>query len=300
MTKSPLEITNLTKRYGHFTAVNNLSFSIKPGEIFGLLGPNGAGKTTIISCITTLEEPTEGSIEIFGTNNTTNPSLAKSQFGCVPQELIHHSYFSVKQILIFHSLYYGIKHASAHIDYLLHKLDLFDHRKKLVSQLSGGMKRRLLIAKALVHKPKLILLDEPTAGVDVELRHNLWELILTLKNDGASILLTTHYLEEAEKLCDRIGIIQNGSLIKLDSTQELIKTMGIRIITVMLTSPLPPIAHDYLKSQTDDWLLFHAPQNFTLSQLLVDLKLSNSSFSDISIQEGHLENIFTSILKDNK
>ncbi|MDN3504192.1 MAG: ABC transporter ATP-binding protein [Rhabdochlamydiaceae bacterium] len=292
----PLKINNLTKRYGDFVAVNDLSFSIKPGEIFGLLGPNGAGKTTTISCITTLEEPTQGSIEIFGKNNIDHPNLAKSKFGCVPQELIHHSYFSVKQILKFHSLYYGVRHANSHIEYLLHKLDLFEHRNKLVSHLSGGMKRRLLIAKALVHKPKLILLDEPTAGVDVELRHSLWDLILTLKNDGASILLTTHYLEEAEKLCDRIGIIQNGSLIKLASTKELIDSMGIRIISVMLSAPLASINHPYLHSQTNALLIFHAPQNFTLSTLLSDLQLCNSAFSDISIQEGQLENIFTSIL----
>lgn len=297
MSNTPLAIKNLTKSYADFLAVDDISFTINQGEVFGLLGPNGAGKTTTISCITTLENQTSGSISVFGNDTQKSSAKAKSLLGCVPQELIHHGYFTLNEIMHFYASYYGIAHPGAHIDYILHKLDLFQHRNKLVQQLSGGMKRRLLIAKSLVHKPKLILLDEPTAGVDVELRHNLWDLILQLRSEGVSILLTTHYLEEAEKLCDRLAIIQNGRLLKTASKSELIQDMGMRTISLHLKGSIPSVKHPHLTEQTEAKLTFRAPQTFTVSDLLRELKLSYDCFSDISIQEGNLEDIFTSILK---
>ncbi|MCF7806398.1 MAG: ABC transporter ATP-binding protein [Simkaniaceae bacterium] len=296
MIHPPLKVDHLIKKYGPNTAVQDISFELREGEIFGLLGPNGAGKTTTISCITTLEEPSSGHIEIFGKDNIKEARAAKFLLGCVPQELIHHGYFTVKEIMHFHASYYGLVHVDARIDDLLKKIDLYHHRGKLISQLSGGMKRRLLIAKALIHNPKLLLLDEPTAGVDVELRHNLWDLIFQLKEEGVSILLTTHYLEEAEKLCDRLGIIRNGKLIKVTPKLELIHTMGIRTITLFLTKPIHSIHHPHLYRQTEKELVFKAPQAFSVSNLLEDIQLSHHAFSDISVEEGKLEDIFTQIL----
>ncbi|MES2962917.1 MAG: ABC transporter ATP-binding protein, partial [Bdellovibrionota bacterium] len=173
----PIRITDLVKDYGSLRAVDHVSFEMKPGEIFGLLGPNGAGKTTLISTLVTLEEPTEGKVEIFGLDVTKEPERIKMLTGFVPQELIHHGYFDVEEIMEFHSGYFGRRKNKERIDWLLQKLSLYDHRKKKVKQLSGGMKRRLLIAKALVHEPKLLLLDEPTAGVDIELREQLWRFV---------------------------------------------------------------------------------------------------------------------------
>ncbi|NRA90934.1 MAG: ABC transporter ATP-binding protein, partial [Simkaniaceae bacterium] len=218
---TPLKIKNLTKSYGKVVAVDDASFEIHPGEVFGLLGPNGAGKTTIISNIVTLQAFSKGVIEVFGIDIQKNPRLAKSHIGFVPQELIHHGFFSVEEILKYNASYFGIPLDKDHLKYLLDKLHLYHHRKKLVNQLSGGMKRRLLIIKALMHKPKLLLLDEPTAGVDIELRASLWKFIQELKKDNLSILLTTHYLEEAERLCDRIGILNQGVLKKVDTTAKM-------------------------------------------------------------------------------
>ena len=212
MKLSPLKVVNLKKSYGSVHAVNGVSFELNEGEIFGLLGPNGAGKTSIISTIVTLEKPTSGTVEVFGRDVRKDPRFTSTQTGLVPQELINHGYFTLEEILHFHSGYYGIAKNQERIDYLLNKLSLYEHRNKRVRQLSGGMKRRLLIAKALVHSPKLLLLDEPTAGVDIELRETLWSFVRELQKEGMSILLTTHYLEEAEELCDRVAIIDRGEV----------------------------------------------------------------------------------------
>lgn len=297
MTQLALNIQQLFKRYGSSDAVHNLSFSIKPGEVFGLLGPNGAGKTTTISCITTLEKPSSGHIEIFGIDNQKKPDQAKKLFGCVPQELIHHGYFTTEKILEFHALYHGILNAKKSIDELLHKLHLHPHRNKLVSQLSGGMKRRLLIAKALVHRPKLLLLDEPTAGVDVELRHNMWDLILKLREEGSSILLTTHYLEEAEKLCDRIGVLQTGKLLTCSFTQDLLETNGGRTITLTLQKSPSQFNHPFLVKNTQEQLVFQVPQKYPFSQLLKEIPIDVNTIQDISTKECRLEDIFTKLLQ---
>ena len=188
-----LIINELVKNYGAVAAVNNVSFSVDKGEIFGLLGPNGAGKTSIISIITTLEKPSQGQVQVFGHNVVTDSLITKKQVGVVHQEVINSGFFDVEEILNFQSGYYGKRKNKERIDYLLHKLALYPHRHKKVKQLSGGMKRRLMIAKALVHEPQLLLLDEPTAGVDIELRETLWDFVRELRQQGISILLTTHY-----------------------------------------------------------------------------------------------------------
>ncbi|MCB0357844.1 MAG: ABC transporter ATP-binding protein, partial [Bdellovibrionales bacterium] len=240
----PLQVIELVKNYKNVEAVKNVSFQIQPGEIFGLLGPNGAGKTSIISCAVTLEQPTSGNIKIFGHDVQKEPKLAKYKMGIVPQELIHHGFFNTREILEIHSGYYGLINNRKRIDYLLQKLGLWEHREKKVRQLSGGMKRRLLVAKALVHQPKLLLLDEPTAGVDIELRESLWKFVRELQKEGVSVLLTTHYLEEAEELCDRVGILNSGKLIRVGETHQLIKELTHRRVSFNLRNSQLNLEHE--------------------------------------------------------
>ncbi len=289
----PLRIKNLTTKYDKLVAVDDVSFEIQPGEVFGLLGPNGAGKTTIISNIVTLQAPTSGTIEVFG----KPPPLAKKEVGFVPQELIHHGFFSVEEILKFHASYFGLSLDRPYLKYLLEKLHLWHHRKKMVSQLSGGMKRRLLIVKALLHKPKLLLLDEPTAGVDIELRASLWQFILELKKENLSILLTTHYLEEAERLSDRIGILDHGHLGKIDTTQKLLEKHSSKKVTLALTKPLPSLSHPFLKGQSDHHLDFQMPNDTPLSKLFAEIKIPLDAIQDINIKVGTLEDVMHNVLK---
>ncbi len=233
---SALEIKDLKKVYPSGTeALKGVSLSIRPGEIFGLLGPNGAGKTTLINSITTLEKPSSGTIEVFGQSVLQDPMSTKKLLGVVHQEVINTGFFDLREILEFMSGFYGIEKNDDRISFLLDRLGLKAHEGKKIKQLSGGMKRRLMIAKALVHSPKLLLLDEPTAGVDVELRESLWKFVGELKQQGMTILLTTHYLEEAEKLCDRIGIINKGELIYCGTPNEVIKMYATKKLVVKTT-----------------------------------------------------------------
>lgn len=293
---TPLKITHLEKKYGKLVAVDNVDFEIKPGEVFGLLGPNGAGKTTIISSIVTLQAPTKGNIEVFGIDIQKKPDVAKAFIGFVPQELIHHGFFSVEEILKFHANYYGIKVNKDYLQYLLEKLHLWHHRKKIVNQLSGGMKRRLLIVKALIHQPKILLLDEPTAGVDIELRASLWDFIQELKENKMSILLTTHYLEEAERLCDRIGILNHGQLQRVDSTEKLLKEHSSKKITLILSQPVNTISHPNLMRQNDHYLDFKIPNEMPLNHLFKEAKIPLENIQDINIKVGTLEDVMHNIL----
>lgn len=293
----PLEITNLRKAYkgGTVEAVKGVSFTVNPGEIFGLLGPNGAGKTTIISTITTLEKPSDGSVKVFGVEVSEDPMFTKKQIGVVHQEVINSGFFDVEEILKFHSGYYGIRKNTERIHYLLQKLSLFEHRNKKVKQLSGGMKRRLMIAKALVHNPRLLLLDEPTAGVDIGLRENLWKFVEELRDGGMSILLTTHYLEEAEQLCDRVGIINSGSLVALGNTKEIIRQYSHKRIRVILTEKYEVVT-PYLVETVGEEYLFVVPQNKALGEFLSEVGIPTALIKDIQIEEGDLEEAFLKIV----
>ncbi len=292
----PLQVKDLSKDYGSFRAVNQVSFDLMPGEIFGLLGPNGAGKTTIISTITTLEKPTSGSIHIFGLDISKKSKIAKTKLGIVPQELINHGYFSVEELLHFHSGYYGLFKNTSRIEYLLEKLSLIAHRKKKVRELSGGLKRRFLIAKALVHNPKLLILDEPTAGVDITLRTELWDFVLELKEQGTTILLTTHYLEEAENLCDRIAFIDHGKIVKIGHTKELIDQLTKREVSFSFRSPITKLIHPQLTEQSTHSARFTLSQTQNIGELLHDINIDLKQLKDISIKEGNLENAFTRII----
>lgn len=293
----PLEISDLRKSYkgGTVEAVKGVSFTVKPGEIFGLLGPNGAGKTTIISTITTLERPSSGTVKVFGVDVCKDPMFTKRQIGVVHQEVINSGFFDVEEILTFHSGYYGIRNNKERIHFLLEKLSLFEHRRKKVKQLSGGMKRRLMIAKALVHNPKLLLLDEPTAGVDIRLREDLWRFVQELRDEGMSILLTTHYLEEAQQLCDRIGIINLGSLVVLGDTKEIIRQYTHKKIRVSLTEEFP-VRSAHLVEMTGTECLFIVPQEKALGEFLAECSIPPQLIKDVHIEEGDLEEAFLKVV----
>lgn len=289
----PLEIQDLRKRYegSSVEAVKGVSFTVKGGEIFGLLGPNGAGKTTIISSITTLEDPTSGLVKVFGVDVMKDPLFTKRQIGVVHQEVITSGFFDVEEILKFHSGYYGLRKNTERIHFLLQKLALYEHRHKKVKQLSGGMKRRLMIAKALVHNPKLLLLDEPTAGVDIGLREDLWRFVQELRSEGMSILLTTHYLEEAEQLCDRVGIINLGSVVCLGNTKEIIQQYTHKKIRILLSESYP-LKSPYLVEVVGKEYSFVVPQDKPLGDLMNEVGVPTSLLCDVKIEEGSLEDAF--------
>ena len=292
-----LEIKNVVKKYNSFKAVDNVSFSIKEGEIFGLLGPNGAGKTTLISTIMTLEKLTSGDISICGYDIKTHDRLAKSITGFVPQELIVHGYFTTEEVIKFYSGFCGVWPKQERIDFLLKKLLLWDHRNKKVRQLSGGMKRRLLIAKSLVHSPKLLLLDEPTSGVDLDLRNSIWKFVKELKKQGTSILFTTHYLEEAEQLCDRVAFIHHGKIRHIGETKDLISNLTTRELNLKLKKQ-PNKKHPYYYKEKGEYSAFMVPHNFKLSNIIKELNLSLDDIDDIKIKEGSLEDVFKQVLKE--
>lgn len=278
-----LEVKNLKKTYQSKTeALKGVSFEIKEGEIFGLLGPNGAGKTTLINTITTLEKPTLGSVHVFGKCVETESDSTKRLIGVVHQEIINTGFFDLYEILDFVSGFYGIQKNDVRINYLLEKLGLKVHASKKIKQLSGGMKRRLMIAKALVHSPKMLLLDEPTAGVDVELRESLWKFVEELKKAGVTILLTTHYLEEAEKLCDRIGIINKGELIFCGTPREVIRKYATKKVQLKLKNDK---SFDLVESAA-----------LSINEILSKHNISFSEVVDINVTDGKLEEAFTRVV----
>ena len=219
---SAISFKHLTKHYGSLVALNDVSLEIEEGEFFGLLGPNGAGKTTLISILAGLCRPTAGSVEVMGHDVQADFREARRLLGIVPQELVFDPFFTVRETLQFQSGYFGIKNNGEWIDEILHHLGLADKANKNMRVLSGGMKRRVLVAQALVHRPPVIVLDEPTAGVDVELRQSLWKFISRLNQEGHTIVLTTHYLEEAQELCGRIAMLKKGQIVALDTTANLL------------------------------------------------------------------------------
>lgn len=297
-TQSALSIEKLSHSYGTHRALVDVNLEVYPGEVFGLLGPNGAGKTTLISNLVTLQQPTQGRLKVFGIDVVKRPKQAKAMIGFVPQELVHHGFFTALEVLRYHAMFYGVKRSEADLKELLSRLQLWTHRHKLVNQLSGGMKRRLLIAKALLHRPKLLLLDEPTAGVDVELRLALWKFIGELKESGMAILLTTHYLEEAERLCDRIGILERGQLKRIDCTKQLLREHSSKKVTFILTQTLPKVTHPLVKSQGEFHIDFHMPNEMPLLQVIEEVGIPFNLIQDINVKVGTLEDVMENVLND--
>lgn len=295
--KKALEMQNLKKNYGETEAVKGVSFHIREGEIFALLGPNGAGKTSTISVITSLEKPSSGSVHIFGKDIGLESKTVKSLVGCVPQEVVSHGFFTVQEVLFFVSGYYGLKDNKKRIDALLERLGLWPHKDKKIPHLSGGLKRRFMIAKALVHAPKLLLLDEPTAGLDLELRSSLWQFVRQLnKEDGVSILLTTHYLEEAEHLCDQVGILDHGLLKKSGPIKDLIKELTLRRVVLKLSQPVGRLESPYLINQSDRQIVLKLPYSLGVGEVMEGLKMDSKNIFDIEVQEGDLEEVFINVV----
>lgn len=291
-----LEIKNVTKSYGSLKAVDQVSFSINKGEIFGLLGPNGAGKTSLISTVMTLERMDSGQILVCGHDVEKEPSLVKSLTGFMPQDIIVHGYFTVREVVKFYSGFCGVWPDSDRIDSLLKRMALWEQRDSKVRTLSGGMKRRLLIVKALVHSPRLLLLDEPTAGVDISLRNSLWEFIKEIKRES-SILFTTHYLEEAEKLCDRVAFIHKGKIRQIGSTRELISSLTARKLLIKFRGD-KKIASPYHSGQSGGYEVFALPRSFSAGKLLKELNVDMSAIEDLKIKEGSLEDVFNQVMEE--
>jgi ABC-2 type transport system ATP-binding protein len=240
-----LQLEHLEKRYGALRALSDVSLSIPPGEIFALLGPNGAGKTTLIGAVCGLVQKSAGKVWLFGTDTDKDAVTPRYQVGLVPQEVNFDPFFTVAESLRIQLGYYGKRPDEARVREVLEALQLSDKADATTRALSGGMRRRLLIAKALVHRPRLVFLDEPTAGVDVELRQQLWAYVRRLREEGTTVILTTHYLEEAEELADRVGVIDKGQLLLVEGKAQLLERMGEKKLTVTLSRPvaaLPPAA----------------------------------------------------------
>ncbi len=291
-----LEVKNVVKSYGSLKAVDQVSFDIGPGEIFGLLGPNGAGKTTLISTVMTLEKMDSGRIQVCGHDVEKEPAITKSLIGFMPQDIIVHGYFTVREVVKFYSGFCGVWPDSGRMDYLLKKMALWEQRDSKVRTLSGGMKRRLLIVKALVHSPRLLLLDEPTAGVDIQLRNALWSFIKEIKTE-TSILFTTHYLEEAEQLCDRVAFIHKGKIRQIGQTQDLISHLTARKILIKFNKPRA-IDSKYHSGQNKGYDVFLLPYSFSAGRLLKELSLNMSDIEDLKVREGSLEDVFNRITEE--
>ncbi len=294
-----ISFQNVSKTYptpqGPFRALDNVSLDIQPGEFFGLLGPNGAGKTTMISVLAGLARATSGRVLVQGSDVQIDYAAARRKLGIVPQELVFDPFFSVREALRFQSGYFGVKNNDAWIDELLHSLGLSDKTNANMRQLSGGMKRLVLVALALVHKPPIIVLDEPTAGVDVELRQTLWQFIAGLNKAGSTVLLTTHYLEEAEALCGRIAMLKRGRVVALDSTSELLKAASGNVLVFKTDSPLPPeIA---AKARVTGRVVQLATQDsHDIEHHLAALRQAKVEVQDIEIRRADLEDVFLRVM----
>tara|TARA_Y100000814_G_scaffold274803_1_gene233756 strand:- start:24 stop:926 length:903 start_codon:yes stop_codon:yes gene_type:complete len=291
-----IEIQSLRKTYDTGDkALKGIDLNIKQGSFFGLLGPNGAGKTTTIGILTGLVNKTSGSAKILGHDIITDFKPARKSIGLSPQEINLDVFFSVRQILLFQAGYYGVpqKLAEDRVDTILKKLDLYHKRNETSRHLSGGMKRRIQIAKALVHDPPILILDEPTAGVDIELRHMLWDYLRELNNEGKTILLTTHYIEEAEKLCDEIAIINDGEIIKQGQTKSIIKEVSLNTIEIEVDSPNNvKLSDDFDFSIHDNIIKIQTKEvNKEIGKIIKEIE-QTSTINNINIINSSLEDAF--------
>lgn len=299
MSNSPaIEIRGVSKSYGAVQALSEIDLEVSQGEFFGLLGPNGAGKTTLISLISGLARADAGSIRVSGYDVIVEYRQARRSLGVVPQELVFDPFFTVRETLRLQSGYYGLRNNEDWIAEILERLDLTSKADANMRSLSGGMKRRVLVAQALVHKPPVIILDEPTAGVDVDLRQGLWEFIRQLNRDGHTIVLTTHYLEEAELLCSRIGMLKQGRMVVLDSTQNLLRRVsGLNMRLRLGGEPLPESLRGLLVSQpgNGEWVLA-LRDSAQVEGVLAELRKCNREIAGMELTQPDLEEVFVSIM----
>lgn len=304
---SALSIDSLTKVYdGKITALDGVSMEISQGEFFGLLGPNGAGKTTLINILGNLVRPTSGSAKVMGYDVVTNSMEVKRQIGIVPQEIIFDPFFTLRQYLKQQSSYYGIYANDDWIDELLHSLGLTSQASTNTRKLSGGMKRRMMVALALVHKPAVVILDEPTAGVDVSQRRNLWSFIKKLNEEGTTVILTTHYLKEAEELCERIVMINHGSVLADEKTRDLLSNSRYHAKCINLRladgGKLPTdLGFESTPDTTEPGLYhIHVDEYEDIEGILKNLRTKKIKISDLELTSTDLEEVFVSLTGNNK
>ncbi len=304
-----ISISNLSKTFASgFQALRNIDLDIRRGEIFALLGPNGAGKTTLISTICGIVNPTEGSVTVDGHDIITEYRAVRSMIGLVPQELTTDAFESVWGTVSFSRGLFGKPANPDHIEKVLKELSLWNKKDSKIITLSGGMKRRLLIAKALSHEPRILFLDEPTAGVDVELRRDMWQLVRSLQTQGVTIILTTHYIDEAEEMADRVGVISKGEIILVENKTELMRKLGKKQLTLHLQEKLtriPSRLADYhleLSGDGSDLTYTYDTQgeHARIAALLEDLDKEGISFKDLQTTQSSLEDIFVSLVREEK
>ncbi len=293
-----VSIQNLVKAFGSLRALDGVSLSIEEGEFFGLLGPNGAGKTTLISCLAGLARADSGSLSVLGHDVGEDYRAARRLLGVVPQELVFDPFFTVRETLRIQSGYFGLRHNDDWIDEILANLDLTAKADTNMRRLSGGMKRRVLVAQALVHKPPVIVLDEPTAGVDVELRQGLWQFVQRLNREGHTVILTTHYLEEAEALCGRIAMLKQGRVVALDTTSNLLARQSTQTLTVRLAegSALPPDLALRAEPGEGGWH-FRLSSLDEVESLLARVRESGARIEDLRLEQPDLEDVFVGVMQ---
>jgi len=293
-----INIQQVHKSFGALHALNGVDLTIEQGEFFGLLGPNGAGKSTLINILAGLLRPTNGNISVMGYDVVDQYRQARQLLGVVPQELVFDPFFNVREMLRFQAGYFGRgRENDAWVDEVIEALGLTDKAHTNMRRLSGGMKRRALIAQALAHKPPVIVLDEPTAGVDVELRQTMWEFIKRLNREGHTIILTTHYLEEAEILCTRVGMMKQGKIVALDSTSNLLKRLPSKSLRVTLGQvELPTSLKSILKSQDNDAYTFLLSDIAQVEWILGELRSASIPVVDMQLLEADLEDVFVDLV----
>ena len=308
MLKKQIEIKNLTKIYDNgFKALSNINLEINKGEIFAMLGPNGAGKTSLISIICGIVKPSSGKITVENFDIIKDYRETRSRIGLVPQELTLEQFETVFNNVSYSRGLYGKKPDPKHIEKVLRQLTLWDKKDLILRQLSGGMKRRVLIAKALSHEPQILFLDEPTAGVDVELRQEMWKVVQSLRETGVTIILTTHYIEEAEAIADRVGVINQGEIIIVEEKTELLKKMGNKTLTVELQQEINEVPSSLKKYNLGignnrmslDYTYDLKEKQTGITNLLQDIKDSGLKLRDLKTEQSNLEKIFVTLVREN-
>ena len=308
MSENQIVINNLSKVYDNgFNALKNINLNIKKGEIFAMLGPNGAGKTTLISIICGIVKPSSGKVTVEDFDIIEDYRETRSRIGLVPQELTLEQFETVFKNVSYSRGLYGKKPDPKHIEKVLKQLSLWDKKDLILRQLSGGMKRRVLIAKALSHEPEILFLDEPTAGVDVELRKEMWRVVETLRETGVTIILTTHYIEEAEAIADRVGVINQGEIIIVEQKKELIKRMGRKVLSVELQEEIQDVPSSLKKynliigsNRISLNYTYNLKEKQTgITNLLQDIKDSGLKLRDLKTEQSNLEKIFVTLVKEN-
>ena len=298
MSEPAIEVEGAEKRFGPVRALAGLSLAVREGEFFGLLGPNGAGKTTLISALGGLTRVDAGSLRVMGHDVARDFRAARRAVGIVPQEIVFDPFFSVRETLRLQSGYFGLRNNGAWIDELLERLALAPKANANMRSLSGGMKRRVMVAQALVHRPPVIVLDEPTAGVDVELRQTLWRFVRELNAAGHTILLTTHYLEEAQQLCHRIAMMRDGRVVALDSTANLLASFSERVLRVKLEGcELPPALAARATDEGAGWWRIPVQDAAHVENALARLREAGATLASLEVAEPELEDVFVKIMR---